>query len=182
MKAVILAGGFGTRLSEETDSVPKPMVSIGGKPILWHIMKIYSHYGINDFVLCLGYKGYVIKEYFHNYFMHMSDVTLDISTGQMQVLKSASEPWRVTLIDTGQETQTGGRIRRIREHVKDGPFCCTYGDGVSDIDIGRLVEFHRKNGKKATVTAVTPPDASASCPCRATAPRASAKKSIIRTP
>lgn len=157
MKAVILAGGFGTRLSEETDSVPKPMVSIGGKPILWHIMKIYSHYGINDFVLCLGYKGYVIKEYFHNYFMHMSDVTLDISTGQMQVLKSASEPWRVTLIDTGQETQTGGRIRRIREHVKDGPFCCTYGDGVSDIDIGRLVEFHRKNGKKATVTVVTPP-------------------------
>lgn len=157
MKAVILAGGLGTRLSEETDRIPKPMVPIGGLPIIWHIMKIYSHHGINEFVICLGYKGYVIKEYFSNYFLHMSDVTFDIGSGAMHVHQNAAEPWKVTLIDTGMETMTGGRLRRVRDHVKDETFCMTYADGVSDVDIGSLLAFHRSHGRLATVTAITPP-------------------------
>ncbi len=157
MKAVILAGGFGTRLSEETDRIPKPMVHIGDRPILWHIMKIYSHYGIDDFIICLGYKGYVIKEYFHNYFLHMSDITLDIKNKQMEVHANMAEPWRVTLIDTGLHTKTGGRLKRIREHLDDGPFCMTYGDGLSDVDITALIAQHRQSGKLATLTAVYPP-------------------------
>jgi glucose-1-phosphate cytidylyltransferase len=157
VKVVILAGGLGTRISEETSVRPKPMVEIGGKPILWHIMKTYSHYGHNDFVLCLGYKGYVIKEYFANYFMHMSDLTFDLAKNTMTTHRGYSEPWRVTLVDTGEGTQTGGRLKRVREYVGDEDFCCTYGDGVSDVDIGKLVEFHRKEGTLATVTAVRPP-------------------------
>lgn len=157
MKAVILAGGLGTRLSEETDSIPKPMVTVGDKPILWHIMKMYSHHGINDFVICLGYKGYAIKEYFSNYHMHTSDVVFDIRTGEMQVLQNSSEPWRVTLVDTGMHSQTGGRLRRVRNHLHGEPFCFTYGDGVGDVDITASIEFHRKHGKLATVTVVTPP-------------------------
>ncbi|MBN3763262.1 glucose-1-phosphate cytidylyltransferase [Burkholderia sp. Ac-20365] len=158
MKAVILAGGFGTRISEESHLKPKPMIEIGGKPILWHIMKIYSHYGINDFVICLGYKGYVIKEYFANYFLHTSDVTFDMSKGNgMEVHQRYAEPWRVTLIDTGAETLTGGRLKRVRDYVGGETFCFTYGDGVADIDVGRLVEFHRQHGKLATVTAIQPP-------------------------
>lgn len=157
MKAVILAGGLGTRISEESHLKPKPMIEIGGKPILWHIMKSYSHYGINDFVICCGYKGYVIKEYFANYFLHMSDVTFDMSSNSMEVHQRYVEPWRVTLVNTGEETLTGGRLRRVREHLNDEPFCFTYGDGVSDIDIGALVEFHRTHGKPATVTAIQPP-------------------------
>ncbi|WP_342243469.1 glucose-1-phosphate cytidylyltransferase [Pseudomonas sp. OTU5201] len=157
MKAVILAGGLGTRISEESHLKPKPMIEIGGKPILWHIMKIYSHYGIQDFVICLGYKGYVIKEYFANYFLHMSDVTFDMSKNTMEVHQRYVEPWRVTLVDTGEETLTGGRLRRVREHLGDEPFCFTYGDGVADIDIGALVDFHHSHGKPATVTAIQPP-------------------------
>lgn len=158
MKAVILAGGLGTRLSEETDLKPKPMVEIGGKPILWHIMKIYSVHNVNDFIICCGYKGYVIKEYFANYFLHMSDVTFDMSTNEMEVHQRNAEPWRVTLVDTGDNTQTGGRLRRIRDHIKDeDSFCFTYGDGVSDVDISALIQFHKSHGKWATVTAVTPP-------------------------
>ena len=156
MKVVILAGGLGTRLSEETASRPKPMVEIGERPILWHIMKSYSHYGFNDFVVCLGYKGYVIKEYFSNYFLHMSDVTFDMSDNSMQVHQNAAEPWRVTLVDTGPETQTGGRLKRVREHIGDDTFMLTYGDGVADIDIRKLLEFHRAHGKQATITAVQP--------------------------
>ena len=156
MKAVILAGGLGTRLSEETVLRPKPMVEIGGHPILWHIMKIYSHHGINDFVVCLGYKGYMIKEYFANYHLHMSDVTFDLSTGTAEIHQNTAEPWRVTLVDTGEQSMTGGRIKRIRNYV-DGTFCMTYGDGVSDVDITRLVEFHKKQKTYATVTAVQPP-------------------------
>lgn len=158
MKAVILAGGFGTRISEETHLKPKPMIEIGGRPILWHIMKIYSSHGVNDFIICCGYKGYVIKEYFANYFLHMSDITFDMSSNEMRVHHKKAEPWRVTLIDTGEETQTGGRLKRVREYVKDEEaFCFTYGDGVADIDISTQLKFHRQHGKPATVTAVQPP-------------------------
>ena len=142
MKAVILAGGFGTRISEETHLRPKPMIEIGGKPILWHIMKIYSHYGINDFVICLGYKGYVIKEYFANYFLHMSDVTFDMRDNSMEIHQKYAEPWRVTLVDTGEETMTGGRLKRVRNYIGDETFCFTYGDGVADIDIAALIASH----------------------------------------
>ncbi len=158
MKAVILAGGLGTRISEETGVRPKPMVEIGGKPILWHIMKIYSAHGVNDFVICCGYKGYLIKEYFANYFLHMSDVTFDMEQNEMRIHNRKAEPWRVTLVDTGEATMTGGRLRYIAEHVRDDPaFCLTYGDGVADVDIGALIAFHRDHGRKATVTAVQPP-------------------------
>lgn len=157
MKAVILAGGLGTRISEESHLKPKPMIEIGGKPILWHIMKTYSHYGINDFVICLGYKGYVIKEYFANYFLHMSDVTFDMRNNGMEVHQKHVEPWRVTLVETGENTLTGGRLKRVEEYIGSESFCFTYGDGVSDIDIGALIEFHKKHGNKATVTAIQPP-------------------------
>jgi glucose-1-phosphate cytidylyltransferase len=156
VKVVILAGGLGTRLSEETASRPKPMVEIGERPILWHIMKSYSHYGFNDFVVCLGYKGYVIKEYFSNYFLHMSDVTFDMSDNSMHVHQNAAEPWRVTLVDTGPETQTGGRLKRVRDHLGNDTFMLTYGDGVADVDIAKLFKFHRAHGKQATITAVQP--------------------------
>jgi len=157
MKAVILAGGLGTRISEESHLKPKPMIEIGGKPILWHIMKIYSHYGINDFIICLGYKGYVIKEYFNNYFLHMSDVTFDMRHNDMEVHQKHVEPWRVTLVDTGENTLTGGRLKRVQDYIGTETFCLTYGDGVSDIDIGALISFHKKHGKKATLTAIQPP-------------------------
>jgi len=157
MKVVILAGGLGTRISEETIVKPKPMVEIGGKPILWHIMKIYSANGINDFVVCCGHKGYFIKEYFANYFLHMSDVTFDMQQNKMKVHHNYAEPWRVTLVDTGEQTMTGGRLARVREYVGNEDFCFTYGDGVSDVDIGNLVAFHKKMGLKATLTAVQPP-------------------------
>jgi glucose-1-phosphate cytidylyltransferase len=158
MKAVILSGGLGTRISEETHLKPKPMIEIGGKPILWHIMKMYSSYGVNDFVICCGYKGYVIKEYFANYFLHMSDVTFDMAGNNMEVHQRNAEPWKVTLIDTGEDTLTGGRLKRVFNYVKaESEFCFTYGDGVSDIDIGALIAFHRQHGKMATVTAVQPP-------------------------
>jgi glucose-1-phosphate cytidylyltransferase len=158
MKAVILAGGLGTRLSEETDTKPKPMVEIGGKPILWHIMKTYSAHGVNDFIICCGYKGYVIKEYFANYFLHTSDVTFSIKNNEMQVHQNNSEPWTVTLVDTGDETMTGGRLRRIREYVKDErAFCFTYGDGVGDVNISELILFHYEHGLQATLTATRPP-------------------------
>lgn len=156
MKVVILAGGLGTRLSEETILKPKPMVEIGGKPILWHIMKIYSHFGFNEFVICLGYKGYVIKEYFANYFLHMSDVTFDMSENKVDYHKSDAEPWKVSLIDTGASSMTGGRIKRIRPYIDDKPFMLTYGDGVGNINIGDLVNFHHANNKLLTVTAVQP--------------------------
>ena len=158
MKAVILAGGLGTRLSEETVVKPKPMVEIGGKPMLWHIMKIYSAHGINDFIVCCGYKGYLIKEYFANYFLHMSDVTFDMRTNAMRVHEQHAEPWQVTLVDTGDETLTGGRLRRVASYVRDeDAFCFTYGDGLSDVNITALIAFHRAHGKWATVTAVQPP-------------------------
>jgi glucose-1-phosphate cytidylyltransferase len=158
MKAVILAGGLGTRISEETHLKPKPMIEIGGKPILWHIMKLYSAHGINDFVVCCGYKGYIIKEYFANYFLHMSDVTFDMKNNEMQVHQRKAEPWRVTLVDTGEETLTGGRLKRVTDYVKDEEaFCFTYGDGVADVDIGELIAFHKQHNKLATVTAVQPP-------------------------
>lgn len=158
MKVVILAGGLGTRISEETHLRPKPMIEIGGKPILWHIMKMYSSHGINDFVICCGFKGYVIKEYFANYFLHMSDVTFDMANNQMQVHQQNVEPWRVTLIDTGDDTLTGGRLKRVADYIRDEKaFCFTYGDGVSDVDITGLVRFHKEHGKLATVTAVSPP-------------------------
>ena len=158
MKAVILAGGLGTRLSEETHLKPKPMVEIGGRPILWHIMKLYSHYGINEFIICAGYKGYIIKEYFANYFLHMSDVTFDMKENEMQVHQRNAEPWKVTLINTGESTLTGGRLRRVADYVKsDEAFCFTYGDGISDIDISALINFHQKHKKLATITAVQPP-------------------------
>lgn len=156
MKAVILAGGLGTRLSEETSLKPKPMVEIGGRPILWHILKIYSSHGINDFVICAGYKGYIIKEYFANYFLHMSDVTFDMSNNSVEIHQKNAEPWKVTVVDTGDETMTGGRIKRIAPYV-DGAFCCTYGDGVGDVDIKALIDFHQKSGRKATLTGVQPP-------------------------
>lgn len=157
MKAVILAGGLGTRLAEETAIKPKPMVEIGGRPILWHIMKIFSSHGINDFVVCCGYKGYVIKEYFANYFIHMSDVTFDIAENKVEVHRNAAEPWRVTLVDTGEHTLTGGRLKRVHKHLSENePFCFTYGDGVADIDVRALIAFHKSHGKLATVTAVEP--------------------------
>jgi glucose-1-phosphate cytidylyltransferase len=157
LKAVILAGGLGTRISEESHLRPKPMIEIGGRPILWHIMKIYSHWGIDDFVICLGYKGYVIKEYFANYFLHMSDVTFDMVENRMEVHQRNAEPWRVTLVDTGQETLTGGRLKRVRPYLGNETFCFTYGDGVEDLDVGKLIEFHRGHGRLATLTAIQPP-------------------------
>ena len=157
MKAVILAGGFGTRLAEETDLVPKPMVEIGGRPILWHILKSYSHFGINDFIVCLGYKGYVIKEYFANYGLHASDVTFDLGTNTTEVHQATAESWRVTLVDTGEGSMTGGRLKRVREYIGNETFCFTYGDAVSDVDIAALIEHHRAAGRLATVTAVQPP-------------------------
>jgi glucose-1-phosphate cytidylyltransferase len=157
MKAVLLAGGFGTRLSEETQVRPKPMVEIGGMPILWHIMKMYSAHGIDDFVICLGYKGYLIKEYFANYFLHRSDVTFDMRFNQMNVHSGHAEPWRVTLIDTGSETMTGGRLRRVQEHIGNEAFCFTYGDGVGDVDISSLIAFHQQQKTLATVTVTKPP-------------------------
>jgi glucose-1-phosphate cytidylyltransferase len=158
MKAVILAGGLGTRLAEQTEVRPKPMVEIGGRPILWHLLKYYSSFGINDFVICCGYRGYVIKEYFANYFLHMSDVTFDMAINRMEVHQRHAEPWRVTLVDTGDETQTGGRLRRVAEYVADeDAFCFTYGDGLSDVDVAASIDFHRTEGRAATVTAVHPP-------------------------
>jgi len=158
MKAIILAGGLGTRISEETHLRPKPMVEIGGKPILWHIMKLYSAYGVNEFVICCGYKGYMIKEYFANYFLHMSDVTFDMSLNQMEVHHRKAEPWKVTLVDTGDETMTGGRLKRVAPYVSNEElFCFTYGDGVADLDIGGEIRFHRQHGRWATITAVQPP-------------------------
>lgn len=158
MKAVILAGGLGTRISEETVNRPKPMIGIGGRPILWHIMKIYSSHGIHDFVICCGYMGYVIKEYFANYFLHMSDVTFDMTNNRMEIHERHAEPWRVTLVDTGDSTQTGGRLARVRQYVQDEEaFCYTYGDGVADIDITAEIAFHRAHGKLATIAAVQPP-------------------------
>lgn len=158
MKAVILAGGLGTRLSEETDLKPKPMVEIGGRPILWHIMKTYSSHGVNSFVICCGYKGYLIKEYFANYFLHQSDVTLNMTDNSVQVHHNNSEPWTVTLVDTGENTMTGGRLKRVQDYVKDEEaFCLSYGDGVSDVDVTGLVQFHKGHGRKATITATRPP-------------------------
>jgi glucose-1-phosphate cytidylyltransferase len=157
MKAVILAGGLGTRISEESHLKPKPMIEIGGRPILWHIMKIYSHYGINEFVICLGYRGYVIKEYFANYFLHMSDVTLDMNENHMEVHQRHAEPWRITLVDTGQNTLTGGRLKRVREYAGEECFCFTYGDGVTNLDVGKLIRFHRSQRTLATLTAIQPP-------------------------
>lgn len=158
MKAVILAGGLGTRISEETHLKPKPMIEVGGYPILWHILKIYSHHGVNDFIICCGYKGYVIKEYFANYFLHMSDVTFDMNLNQMEVHQKKAEPWRVTLVDTGDETMTGGRLKRVAQYVRDDDaFCFTYGDGVADVDVTSQIQFHKEHRKLATVTAVQPP-------------------------
>lgn len=157
MKAVILAGGLGTRIAEETTVRPKPMVDIGGRPVLWHIMKTYSSHGIQEFVICLGYKGYIIKEYFANYFLHMSDVTFDIAANRLEVHEQHAEPWRVTLVDTGDETMTGGRLKRVRQYLGNEVFCFTYGDGLSNVDVGALISFHREQGTLATVTAVQPP-------------------------
>ena len=157
MKAVILAGGLGTRISEETSFKPKPMIEIGGKPILWHIMKIYSHHGINEFIICCGYKGYVIKEYFANYFLHQSDITFNMTNNEMKIHQERAEPWKVTLIDTGENTMTGGRLKRVKEYLdNDEPFCLTYGDGVADINISQLIKFHNAHGKLATLTSVFP--------------------------
>ena len=157
MQAVILAGGFGTRISEETHLKPKPMVEIGGKPVLWHILKTYSQYNINEFIICCGYKAYAIKEYFSNYFLHSSDITFDIANNNIEIHQRRSEPWKVTVVDTGENTQTGGRLKRISEYLKPGPFCFTYGDGISDVNISKLIEFHKQKNKLATVTAVQPP-------------------------
>ncbi len=157
MKAVILAGGMGTRISEETSVRPKPMIEIGGKPILWHILKLYSAHGINDFVICLGYKGYMIKEYFANYFMHMSDITFDMAANKMEVHDAKAEPWKVTLVDTGENTMTGGRLRRVQKYLGDGDFCFTYGDGVGDVDITKLIATHKQHNRLSTVTATQPP-------------------------
>ncbi len=156
MKAVILAGGYGTRISEETAVRPKPMVEIGGKPILWHIMKVYSAYGINDFIICLGYKGYFIKEYFANYFLHRTDMTFDLKNNKTEIHQNGTEPWRVTLIDTGEKTMTGGRLKRVRDYIGDETFCFTYGDGVSDVNVEQVVRFHKKQKTLATLTAVQP--------------------------
>ena len=157
MKAVILAGGFGTRMSEESLLRPKPMVEIGGRPMLWHIMKIYAAHGITEFVICVGYKGYMIKEFFANYYLHGADVTIDTATGEIQYHEAVTEPWRVTLVDTGLESMTGGRLRRVAHYLGEGPFCMTYGDGVGAIDVHASIEFHRRHGKLATLTAVSPP-------------------------
>ena len=157
MKAVILAGGLGTRLSEETHLKPKPMVEIGGRPILWHILKIYSSHGINDFVICAGYKGYMIKEYFANYFLHMSDVTFDMNNNSMEVHQKNVEPWKITVVDTGDKTMTGGRIKRVKDYIGDETFCLTYGDGLGDIDITALINFHKCSGRLASITGVQPP-------------------------
>ncbi|HEY6896861.1 MAG TPA: glucose-1-phosphate cytidylyltransferase [Rhodocyclaceae bacterium] len=157
MKAVILAGGLGTRLSEETVARPKPMVEIGGRPMLWHIMKVYSTFGINDFIVCLGYKGYMVKEFFANYFLHTSNVTFDMAQNRMEVHEQRAEPWRVTLVDTGDQTQTGGRLKRIARYLDEDDFCMTYGDGLGDVDIAGLIAFHKDQGRLATVTAVQPP-------------------------
>lgn len=157
MKTVILAGGFGTRLSEETSTCPKPMVEIGGHPILWHIMKIYSQYGIDEFIICCGYKGYIIKDYFANYFLRRSDVTIDLKGNKIDIHQNDVEPWRITLVDTGQETMTGGRLKRVKEYIEDGTFCLTYGDSLSDIDVSKLIEFHNRQETMATLTAVQPP-------------------------
>jgi glucose-1-phosphate cytidylyltransferase len=156
MKVVLLAGGLGTRISEETSVRPKPMVEVGGKPILWHIMKIYAAHGLTDFIVCCGYKGYLIKEYFANYFLHLSDVTIDLGKNSIEVHQKKAEPWRITLVDTGETTQTGGRLRRVRDYI-DGDFCMTYGDGVGSVNITELIAFHREHGKHATMTAVQPP-------------------------
>lgn len=167
MKAVILAGGLGTRISEESYLHPKPMVEIGGKPMLWHIMKIYSHHEVNEFIICCGYKGYMIKEYFANYFLHMSDVTFDMCNNHMEVHERHAEPWKVTLVDTGEQTMTGGRLRRIRSYLdKDEPFCFTYGDGVADIDISAEIAFHKSHGHLATICAVTPPGRYGALQCK----------------
>lgn len=157
MKVVILAGGYGTRLAEETGRIPKPMVEIGGRPILWHIMKIYSSYGFNEFIICLGYKGYLVKEFFKNYLLHVSDLTLDMKTGSCQIHEKRVEPFKVTLIDTGEETQTGGRLKRVASYIENEPFFLTYGDGVADIDIAAQLQFHKAHGKMATVAAIVPP-------------------------
>lgn len=157
MKVVLLAGGLGTRISEESHLRPKPMIEVGGRPILWHIMKIYSHYGLNDFVVCCGYKSYVIKEYFANYFLHLSDVTFDLKENKMTVHANSSEPWSVTLVDTGEQTMTGGRLKRVRQYIGNEDFCMTYGDGVADLDISKLIAFHKKHGGLATLTATQPP-------------------------
>lgn len=157
MKVVILAGGFGTRITEESATKPKPMVEIGGRPMLWHIMKLYSHYGFNDFIICLGYKGYIIKEYFSNYFLSVSDVRFDLRTNRMEFLNNPAEPWTVTLVDTGQETMTGGRLLGVEEYLDDETFCLTYGDGVSDVNLQNVLAFHRQHGGAATVTAIQPP-------------------------
>lgn len=157
MKAVILAGGFGTRISEESLLKPKPMIEIGGKPILWHIMKLYSVHKVNEFIICCGYKGYVIKEYFANYFIHNSDITFDVKKNQMSIHQNSAEPWKVTVVDTGEETMTGGRLKRVSQYIQNEDFCFTYGDGVSDINISELIAFHKTHGKLATITAVQPP-------------------------
>jgi glucose-1-phosphate cytidylyltransferase len=157
MKVVILAGGLGTRISEESHLKPKPMIEIGHKPILWHIMKTYSHYGLNDFIICCGYKGYVIKEYFANYYLHTSDITLDLQKNKMEIHNNGSEPWKITLVDTGNETMTGGRLKRVAKYIGNEDFCMTYGDGLSNVAIDQLLEFHKKGGKLATVTAAKPP-------------------------
>ncbi len=157
MKAVILAGGYGTRISEETHLKPKPMIEIGGKPILWHIMKMYSHHGIHDFIICLGYKGYVIKEFFANYFLHQSDITINLKNNQIEVHQNSAEPWSVTLIDTGENTMTGGRLKRVQKYIQDEDFCFTYGDGVGDVNITELINYHKEQKTLATVTAVKPP-------------------------
>lgn len=157
MKAVIFAGGFGTRISEETILKPKPMVEIGGKPLIWHVMKIYSFYGINDFVICLGYKGYLIKEYFMNYLLHSADVTIDVQNNAVEIHEAKAEPWKITLVETGERTMTGGRLKRVFKYLGDDDFCLTYGDGVANIDLSRLIEFHRSHKKLATVTAVRTP-------------------------
>ncbi|MGI4815437.1 MAG: glucose-1-phosphate cytidylyltransferase [Janthinobacterium lividum] len=157
MKAVLLAGGLGTRISEETCLKPKPMIEIGGRPILWHIMKIYSQHGVRDFIVCCGYKGYVIKEYFANYFLHMSDITLDMRNNKMEVHQNSAESWRVTLVDTGEQTMTGGRLKRVRDYLGEDDFCFTYGDGVGNIDVTAAIKFHRSSGKLATLTATQPP-------------------------
>jgi len=157
MKAVILAGGLGTRLGEETNTTPKPMVTIGSSPILWHIMKLYSHHSINEFIICLGYKGYAIKEYFANYFLHRADVTFDIASNSFEIHSARAEPWKITLIETGLDTMTGGRLKQVRNYIGDATFCMTYGDGLSDVNIGHLIKFHKQTGLNATVTAVRPP-------------------------
>ena len=157
MKVVILAGGFGTRISEETHLKPKPMVEIGGKPILWHILKIYSHYGLNEFIICCGYKGYLIKEYFANYFLHMNDVTFDLNSNIMEVHDKKIDPWKITLIDTGDETKTGGRLLKVKKYIGNETFCFTYGDGLSNVNINETINFHKNSGAKATITAVRPP-------------------------